>query len=177
MCSTLEDVAKLITEHPDFPKPGINFYDCFPIFRNADAVDIVIDAMVDYIRSSNIRVDGLAGLEARGFIFGPLLAVKLRVPFFPVRKAGKLPGAVVSSSYTKEYGADVIEVHADAFQNGQSILIVDDLLATGGTAAAAISLIQQAGGVVAGCLFLIELKDLNGVSKLGSCPSHALFRY
>lgn len=150
---------KFIRDVPNFPKPGIVFKDITPLLHSPEAFEQTIDEMVKCWKG---KTDIVAGLDARGFIFGAALAMKLRVPFMMIRKKGKLPGAVESVSYGLEYGSDVIEVSTESLPKGNSVLIVDDLLATGGTAKAAATLVKKVGYEVVGFAFVVELSDLNG---------------
>lgn len=163
---------RLIRPVPNFPKPGILFRDITPMLKDPVALDAVTQALAIPWRG---RVDLVAGMESRGFIFGALLARELEVGFIPVRKPGKLPFKRESVSYGLEYGTDTLEVHIDACGPGQRVLICDDLIATGGTAAATAHLIERIGGVVAGYSFVIELVDLQGRRKLGTHPVDVLF--
>ncbi|XP_061188617.1 adenine phosphoribosyltransferase-like [Saccostrea echinata] len=172
----IERIKSHITEHPDFPTPGVLFRDIFPVLRNPGAFNDLMDAMVEYVKEKAPGVEIVVGLEARGFLFGPIIAQRLNCSFAPVRKKGKLPGKMESVSYTKEYGTDVFEVQKEAFKPGQSVVIVDDLLATGGTMKAACELIEKVGAKVILCLVVIELTDLNGQGKL-SQPCSSLIKY
>lgn len=158
------DLKPLIRDIPDFPKPGIVFRDITTLLQNPQGLKYTVDAFVD--RFSNHPVDYVVGTESRGFIFGTPLAYALGIGFVPVRKPGKLPASVYSASYELEYGVDILEIHQDAFEAGSRVLIIDDLMATGGTAAATAQLVQTAGGTVVGFGFVIELVALNGRSKL-----------
>jgi adenine phosphoribosyltransferase len=169
------ELKKLIREVPDFPKPGINFYDITTLLKNRDGLRAVIDAFAEHYRAA--RVDTVVGIEARGFIFGPAIACALGTGFVPVRKPKKLPAAVESVEYQLEYGFDKLEMHKDAIEHGQNVLIVDDVLATGGTAAAVASLVEKLGGHVAGLGFVIELLFLNGRKKLGNHDVFSLVSY
>ena len=151
-------------DHLDFPKPGIVFKDITPLFLDSVLCNELLDHLADLIKSLNI--DAIAGLESRGFLFGATLAMKLGLPFIIIRKAGKLPGKVLQKAYGLEYGTSVIEIQEGIVKAGWNVLIHDDLLATGGTAAAAAELLKEAGGNVAGFLFLIELKKLGGADIL-----------
>jgi adenine phosphoribosyltransferase len=153
-----------IRDVADFPKPGIMFKDITPILTNNTLCDDIVNETVK--RLEGIKIDAIAGIESRGFLFGFLLAQKLRVPFIPVRKAGKLPYETISYSYNLEYGTATIEVHTDALKPGDSILIHDDLLATGGTAIAAAELVKQLGGTIAAYSFIVELEFLEGRQSL-----------
>jgi len=165
----------LVRDVPDFPKPGILFKDITPVVQNHEALQQVIDRMVDWAKQK--RPDAVLGIEARGFIFGAPIALALGVGFVPLRKFGKLPYNRVSEEYALEYGTNTVEMHADSVLPGQRVLIVDDLLATGGTAAAATRLVERLGGVVAGLEFLIELEFLEGRKVLSAYDVHTLIRY
>src|SRR5271168_1945766 len=151
----MHDLKKLIREVPDYPKPGILFYDLTTLLKDKTGFHKMIDRLCDHYEGHTIDV--VAGIEARGFIFAPALAYRLGAGFVPVRKPKKLPGKTASVTYQLEYGTDQLEVHQDAIKPGQTVLLCDDLLATGGTAAAAIKLIEQLGGKVAGAAFAVEL--------------------
>ncbi|QNL52156.1 adenine phosphoribosyltransferase [Olivibacter sp. SDN3] len=155
--SAIRDVA-------DFPKPGIIFKDITPILQDAELCDQIIETFV--VRLQDISFDAIAGVESRGFLFGLMLANRLGIPFIPIRKAGKLPYRTVRQSYELEYGTATIEVHADAFKTGTKVLLHDDLLATGGTIAAASQLIEKLGGNIAGYCFVISLDFLEGRKRL-----------
>jgi adenine phosphoribosyltransferase len=159
-----QQIKSAIRDIPDFPKQGIIFKDITPILKDPLLCTNIIDAFVEQLKG--IRIDAIAGIESRGFLFGLTLATKLGVPFVPVRKAGKLPFTIKQKAYKLEYGTAVIELHTDAFDAGQHILIHDDLLATGGTALAAAELIQEMGGIVAGFAFVVELGFLNGRERI-----------
>ncbi|WDF54481.1 adenine phosphoribosyltransferase [Mucilaginibacter sp. KACC 22063] len=159
-----QQIKAAIRDIPDFPKPGIIFKDITPILKDPKLCDAVVDAFVQQLK--NKRVDVVAGIESRGFLFGLSLACKLGVPFVPVRKAGKLPYSVNTKKYELEYGTATIELHTDAFEPGQHVLIHDDLLATGGTVTAARELIEEMGGKVAGFSFVVGLSFLNGRDKI-----------
>jgi len=156
----------LSTVYPDWPQKGVLFRDILPIFQNPKFVRELTLAIADHCRSLPKPVQVVAGLEARGFLFGPLLAVELNVPFVPIRKKGKLPGEVFAFSYQKEYGPDTVEIQKNAFNEGANVFVIDDLLATGGTMRSGIELIRMAGGTVAQAFCLIELKDLKGKEAL-----------
>ena len=170
-----DHLKKLIREVPDFPKPGILFYDITTLLKDGPGFRAVIDALKEHYHGSG--VDTVIGIEARGFIFAPALAYALGAGFVPVRKPKKLPSDRVSVSYQLEYGTDSLEIHKDAIANGHSVLIVDDLLATGGTAAAVTKLVEQVGGKVAGAGFVIELTFLNGRRKLEGHDVFSLLKY
>jgi adenine phosphoribosyltransferase len=159
-----QQIKDAIRDIPDFPKPGIVFKDITPILKDPVLCDKVVDAFVEKLKGT--RIDVIAGVESRGFLFGLTLACKLGVPFVPVRKAGKLPYTIRQKAYKLEYGTAIIEMHTDAFEPGQHILIHDDLLATGGTVTAASELIQEMGGIIAGFAFVVGLGFLNGEERI-----------
>lgn len=160
----MKTVRDYIRTIPDFPHEGIMFRDVTTLFADARGFRMAVDQLLH--QWAGTRIDKVVGLEARGFILGGAMAHQLGVGFVPVRKQGKLPGAVISEAYTLEYGEAVMELHDDAIAAGDRILIVDDLLATGGTAAAGISLVERLGGDIVGCSFVIDLPDLGGRKKL-----------
>ncbi|HEY5327715.1 MAG TPA: adenine phosphoribosyltransferase [Mucilaginibacter sp.] len=159
-----QQIKQVIRDIPDFPKPGIIFKDITPILKDPQLCIQIIDAFVRQLKGA--RIDAIAGIESRGFLFGLMLATRLGVPFVPVRKAGKLPFTIKQKAYSLEYGTAIIEMHTDAFEPGRHILIHDDLLATGGTALAASELIQEMGGIVAGFSFVVELGFLHGRQRI-----------
>ncbi|MBP9864885.1 MAG: adenine phosphoribosyltransferase [Candidatus Omnitrophica bacterium] len=169
------DLKSIIRDIPDFPKKGILFKDITPLLKDAAAFHQAVDIMADKLK--DLKLDLIAGVESRGFIFCPVLAYKLNVGFIPVRKKGKLPYKTTSESYSLEYGEAAVEIHEDAVSKGQRVAIVDDLLATGGTAAATARLIEKLGGVVPAISFLIELSFLNGREKLAKYPVSAVITY
>ena len=171
----MDDLKKLIREVPDFPKPGILFYDITTLIKDAQGFRAVIDGLKSHYQGAH--VDTVLGIEARGFIFAPALAYALGAGFVPVRKPNKLPAERVSVSYALEYCTDSLEMHKDAVGHGQRVLIVDDLLATGGTAAAAARMVTEVGGRVAGIGFVVELTFLNGRRKLPSFDVFSLLQY
>jgi adenine phosphoribosyltransferase len=171
----MADLKKLIREVPDFPKPGILFYDITTLLRAPAGLRAVIDGLQEHYRET--KVDVVMGIEARGFIFAPALAYALGAGFVPVRKPKKLPAETVRVTYDLEYGTDTIEMHKDAVTEGTRVLIVDDLLATGGTAAAAARMVEGAGGVVVGLGFVVELTFLNGRAKLPGREVFSLLQY
>jgi adenine phosphoribosyltransferase len=171
----MEHLKQIIREVPDFPKPGILFYDITTLLKDAAGFKTVIDALQAHY--CDTRVDLVLGIEARGFIFAPTVAYALGAGFIPVRKPNKLPAKTVRETYQLEYGADSLEVHADAIQPGQNVLIVDDLLATGGTAAAVGRLVEKLGGKVAGFGFVVELDFLKGRDKLPGYDVFSLLHY
>ena len=169
------DLKTLIREVPDFPKAGILFYDITTLLKDPAGLAGVIDGLKDHY--GHLQVDVVLGIEARGFIFAPALAYALGAGFVPVRKHKKLPAEVVSVSYDLEYGKDVLEMHKDAVGSGTRVLIVDDLLATGGTAAAAASMVRDAGGILVGLGFVVELTFLKGRQKLAGNEVFSLLQY
>ncbi len=162
---------------PDYPKPGIQFRDVTSLLENARGLRTAVDLIVQ--RYTGIQIDQIAGIEARGFIFGTAVAYQLGVGFVPIRKPGKLPGEVVGMDYALEYGEDRIEMHTNAISKGDRVLLIDDLIATGGTAEAAIKLIHSVGGEIIECCFVIDLPDLGGVERLKKhgCDSFALCEF
>jgi adenine phosphoribosyltransferase len=171
----MQDLKKLIREVPDFPKTGILFYDITTLLKDRDGLKAVIDGLCGHYEKT--PVDVVVGMEARGFIFAPALAYALKAGFVPVRKPNKLPAECARISYDLEYGSDTLEVHRDAVQPGTRVLIVDDLLATGGTAAATARLVEQMGGIVAGIGFVIELTFLKGRDRLAGYDVFSLLQY
>jgi len=171
----MESLKHKIRSIPDFPKPGILFYDVTTLLRDAVGFGEAIDAMAAPYTPG--EVDLIVGIESRGFILGAAMADRLRAGFVPVRKLGKLPAKTVRESYSLEYGTDSLEVHEDAIEKGQRVLIVDDLLATGGTAAAVTKLVKRLGGTVVGLAFLVELGFLPGRQKLEGEQLHVVLRY
>ena len=171
----MHNLKTLIREVPDFPKPGILFYDITTLIKDACGFRAVIDGLKDHYRGSN--VDTVLGIEARGFIFAPALAYALGAGFVPVRKPKKLPAERVTVTYALEYGTDSLEMHKDAVGHGQRVLIVDDLLATGGTAAAAAHMVTDVGGVVSGIGFVVELTFLKGRQRLAGHDVFSLIQY
>ena len=160
----MKKVEDYVVTIPDFPEPGIMFRDVTSVLQDADGLKLAIDELMKALEG--VEFDVIAGAESRGFIFGMPLAYNLHKPFIPIRKKGKLPRETVSVSYALEYGTAEIEIHKDAVKPGQKVLLVDDLIATGGTAKAAINLIEKLGGEVAGCVYMIELAGLEGRKKL-----------
>ncbi len=170
-----KSLLKFIRDIPDFPKPGIVFKDITPMLADARALTAAVAAMAD--RFAGEKPDLVIGAEARGFIFGPAIAARLGAGFVPVRKPGKLPHKTRAVSYMLEYGSDTLEIHADGVKKGKKCLMVDDLLATGGTMAACCELVESLGGKIVGCSFLIELAFLPGRAKLVKYPVHSLIKY
>src|SRR5215470_3586011 len=170
-----EELKKLIREVPDFPKKGILFYDITTLLKDKAGYATLIDLLAEQYIGKD--VDLILGMEARGFIFGPALAYRLNAGFVPVRKPGKLPAATARVQYDLEYGSNILEVHKDAIQKGQRVIIVDDLLATGGTAAATVSLAKSLGADIAGLGFVVELDFLKGREKLNGLDVFSLLHY
>ena len=171
----MDDLKKLIREVPDFPKPGINFYDITTLLKHPDGLRKTVDALA--AEYDGEKVDTVIGIEARGFIFAPALAYHLGAGFVPVRKPQKLPAACASISYDLEYGQDTLEIHQDAVGNGHRVIIADDLLATGGTAKAVCDLVEGLGGTVVGLVFVVELEFLPGRKKLEGYDVRSLIKY
>ena len=171
----MNHLKSLIREVPDFPKPGINFFDITTLLKDAGGLKAVIEGLAGHYNGKGIQT--VAGIEARGFIFAPAVAHALGAGFVPIRKPKKLPAATERVEYALEYGTDVLEMHADAIKPGQRVLIHDDLLATGGTAKAKIQLVEEAGGVVAGLAFIIELTELHGRDRLQGYDVFTLLDY
>jgi adenine phosphoribosyltransferase len=171
----MSDLRDHIRDIPDFPKPGIVFKDITPLLLDAAALDAAVVELASWARP--LAVDLVVAAEARGFILGAALARELGAGFVPARKPGKLPGETVSAEYILEYGVDALEMHADALADGARVLLHDDLLATGGTARALAKLAEDAGAVIAGCGFLVELTFLGGRAKLAPYDVHALVSY
>ena len=171
----MNDLKNLIREVPDFPKPGINFYDITTLLKHPEGLRKTVDALA--AEYENTKVDAVIGVEARGFIFAPALAYHLGAGFVPVRKPRKLPAECASISYDLEYGQDTLEIHRDAVGNGHRVIIADDLLATGGTAKAVVDLVEQLGGEVIGLVFVVELEFLPGRKKLEGYDVRSLIKY
>jgi adenine phosphoribosyltransferase len=168
----VHELRKIIREIPDFPKPGINFYDVSTLFRNAEAFRYTLEKMVERYRGE--RIDAVAGIEARGLVLAAVMARDLGTGLILVRKPGKLPWHTESEEYSLEYGTSRIEIHRDAVKAGQRILVVDDLLATGGTAAATGRLVQRLGGTIEGYAFMVELTFMGGRKHLDPAPVFSL---
>lgn len=172
----MEDLKSYIREVPDFPKPGINFFDITTLLKDPLALRMTVDRFT-WLFSNGHRPHKVVGIESRGFMFAPSLAYNLNAGFVPVRKPGKLPAKTVSQSYELEYGTDRLEMHADAVEPGEKVLIVDDVVATGGTALATAQMVEAAGGTVVGFGFIIELTFLPGRQKLSGYDVESLIRY
>ncbi len=171
----MEDLKKLIREVPDFPKPGILFYDITTLLKDPVGLHRAVDSLANHYVGKVI--DRVVGIEARGFIFAPMVAYRLNAGFIPVRKPMKLPAQVARATYKLEYGQDSLEIHRDAIAKDHDVLIIDDLLATGGTAAAVAQLVESLGGRVVGIGFLIELEFLKGREKLTRYDLHSVLKY
>ncbi|HEX9638599.1 MAG TPA: adenine phosphoribosyltransferase [Acidobacteriota bacterium] len=169
------DLKAWIRDVPDFPKAGILFKDITTLLKDRTAFTYAVDQLLEPHIGRSIQK--VVGVESRGFIFAPILAYRLGAGFVPARKPGKLPARAERRTYALEYGSDGLEIHADAIEPGEQVLVVDDLLATGGTARAAVELVEQLGGKVAGCSFLIELAFLDGRRKLNGYTVHSLLQY
>jgi len=171
----MDDLKKLIREIPDFPKPGILFYDITTLLKNSNGFRTTIDRLTEMVAPT--KPDIVIGIEARGFIFAPALAYHLGAGFVPVRKPRKLPAECASISYDLEYGQDTLQIHRDAVGDGHRVIIADDLLATGGTARAVVDLVEQLGGKVVGLVFVVELEFLPGREKLTGYDVRSLIKY
>ena len=171
----IQKISEAIRTIPDFPKKGIQFKDITPLLANAELFAEAINWFADSVKDLGIEV--IAGIESRGFIFGSALALKMGVGFVPIRKPGKLPYKTYKEEYALEYGTDALEIHQDAIKHGQKVLLIDDLLATGGTALAAAKLIEKCGGEVAAIRFLIELDFLNGIQKIKNYSVESLVHF
>ena len=171
----MEHLKAKIRQVPDFPKPGILYYDITTLLRDPVGLREVLDGLTEPFRDQ--QIDLVVGIESRGFILGAAVADRLRAGFVPARKPGKLPAGTIQQSYDLEYGSDALEIHQDAIEQGQRVLIVDDLLATGGTARAALDLVSKTGGEIAGMAFLVELQFLGGRARLGDVPLFVALRY
>ncbi len=171
----MDDLKKLIREVPNFPKPGINFYDITTLLKHPEGLRQTVDALAAQFRGE--KVDAIVGVEARGFIFAPALAYHMGAGFVPVRKPNKLPADRASISYDLEYGQDTLEIHRDAIGDGHRVIIADDLLATGGTAKAVVDLVEGLGGRIVGLVFVVELEFLRGREKLAGYDVRSLIKY
>ncbi len=171
----MEELKTYIREVPDFPKPGIRFYDITTLLKDPQGLRLALDHFTALFAEHPI--DKVVGIESRGFLFGPQLAYQLGAGFVPVRKPGKLPAATIAQAYELEYGTDHLEIHSDAVEPGERVLIVDDVIATGGTAAAAAQLVKSCGGEVAALGFVVELTFLDGRSKLAGYELKSLLQY
>ncbi|WP_420400453.1 adenine phosphoribosyltransferase [Flagellimonas sp.] len=169
------DFDSYIRDIEDFPKPGVTFKDITPLLNNPEALNKACESLLSMLEG--LSIDKVVGVDSRGFIFAPMLASKLGAGFVPVRKKGKLPYKTLAESYSLEYGVDALEIHTDAINRGEKVLVHDDVLATGGTAKAVCKLVEQLGGEVVQCNFLIELGFLNGAEKLNGYPIKSLLHY
>ncbi len=165
----------LVRDIPDFPKKGIVFKDITPLLQDPSSMKEIVNKITDHY--ANQKIDIIVGAEARGFLFGPAVAINLDAGFVPVRKPGKLPYETVSETYELEYGTDTLEIHRDAIKSGDNVLMLDDLLATGGTMAASCKLVESLNGKIAGCAFIIELGFLNGKDLLSKYDVFSLIKY
>ena len=177
LADKLMDLKSLIRDIPDFPKPGIMFRDITTVLRDPDGMRYITDCLAEKLAAAGLTADYIVGMESRGFIIGAPLAYKLGLGFIPVRKPGKLPSLVHSVEYQLEYGTDSLEIHQDALQPGSRVVIIDDLIATGGTATATAKLLQQIGCELLGFGFIIELQDLQGRKHLPDVPIVTLVEY
>ncbi len=171
----MDQLKQFIREVPDFPKPGINFYDITTLLKHPEGLRLTVDALAATFNGE--KVDVVLGVEARGFIFAPALALHLGAGFVPVRKPNKLPAETARMSYDLEYGQDTLEIHRDAIVQGQRVIIADDLLATGGTARAVVDLVESLGGEVVGLAFIVELEFLPGRERLAGYDVRSLIKY
>lgn len=169
------DFKEFVRDIPDFPKTGVSFKDITPLLKDPDALKAASEALVQFI--GDRKIDKVVGMESRGFFYGPVLAVALDAGFVPVRKVGKLPSHKISHTYDLEYGTDTLEIHKDAIEKGDRVLVHDDVLATGGTAKATCKLVEALGGVVVQCNFLLEITALQGASKLVGYEVKSLMRF
>ena len=175
MKNNSQDLKSYITDVPDFPKKGIIFKDITSLLESPEGVKLCLESLLSELK--NKQIDKVVAIEARGFFFGMLLAQSLNVPFVPVRKPGKLPRKVITQSFDLEYGSDVLELHEDAIQPGDKILIHDDVLATGGTAEAVCKMVESLGGQIVQCNFIMKLDFLEGSKKIEPYPVYAVMRY
>lgn len=171
----MEDLKKLVREIPDYPKPGILFYDITTLLKDPIGLHRAVDSLANHYVGR--KIDRVIGIEARGFIFAPMVAYRLNAGFVPVRKPKKLPAETARATYKLEYGEDALEIHRDAVSKDNAVLIIDDLLATGGTAVAVAGLVESLGGRVAGLGFLIELDFLKGREKISRYDVHSVLKY
>jgi adenine phosphoribosyltransferase len=173
----MDNLKKMVRDIPDFPKKGIIFKDITPILQNPKGLREAVETISNHYKSKKVDIDIVVGAEARGFILAPTVAFNLGAGFVPVRKPGKLPYEKISMSYALEYGTDTLEMHKDAIKKGQQVLMVDDLLATGGTMATCCKMVETLGGNIVGCAFLIELAFLNGKKALSKYDVYSLIKY
>ena len=171
----MKNLADSIRSVPDFPKPGIDFKDITTLLKDPAMLAEAVDQMLEPFKG--IKIDKIVGIESRGFIFGTAMALKIGAGFVPIRKPGKLPAATFSEEYALEYGTDKVEIHIDAVEKGENVLLVDDLLATGGTAEASVKLLEKIGAQIIGLTFLIELDFLQGIEKIKNYKVHSVIHY
>ena len=169
------DLAKYIRDVNDYPKKGIVFKDLTPLWQSNEALRYAVDSLADIVKNESI--DLIVAAESRGFLIGTAMAYKMNIGFIPVRKAGKLPWKTISAEYELEYGTDTLFMHEDAIKKGDRILIVDDLIATGGTSLAMIEMTEKLGGIIVGSAFIVELSFLNGCEKISKYPIYSLLKY
>ncbi|WP_108425854.1 adenine phosphoribosyltransferase [Flagellimonas amoyensis] len=169
------DLSTYIRDIPNFPKPGVVFKDITPLLKDPKALQLATESLLRF--TADIKVDKVVGVDSRGFIFAPLLAQKIGAGFVPVRKSGKLPFDALSEPYELEYGQETLQIHSDAIEKGEKVLVHDDVLATGGTAKAVCRLVERLGGEVVQCNFLIQLTFLDGANKLNGYPIRSLLQY
>ncbi len=169
------ELSRYIRDIPDYPVPGVNFKDICPLLQNASALKLTVSSLVEIVR--NLEIDVVAAPDARGFIFGVPVAMELNCGFVPIRKAGKLPYETNSLEYELEYGTDILEIHVDAVEKGSRVLLVDDLLATGGTIKACCELLEQQEAIVASCCFVVELDFLNARERLAPRQVQSIIHY
>ncbi|KRT83297.1 hypothetical protein AMK59_3342 [Oryctes borbonicus] len=174
--SKVDIIKKHISSYPDFPKKGIIFRDLFSILREPSVFALLKEILINRVKSNFPNVECIAALDSRGFLLGPLIALDLQLPFVPIRKRGKLPGKVISEEYSLEYGKDVFEIQQESITQGEKVLLVDDLLATGGSLRASCKLIEKCEAVVVGCLVVIEIQALKGAEKVDA-PLHSIIKY
>ncbi|CAM1298180.1 Aprt (predicted) [Pycnogonum litorale] len=170
-------ISSSIASFKDFPKPGVIFRDIFSLMKKPALFKKLIDHLVVYVRKNCSDADIIVGLDSRGFLLGPMMSVKLNLPFVPIRKAGKLPGETIGVSYSLEYGLDTLEIQKSSINPGQKVVIVDDLIATGGTMTAAVKLIKDCGAAVSCCIVAIELTELQGFEKLRGESVYSVVKY
>uniref|UniRef100_T1IYG3 Adenine phosphoribosyltransferase n=1 Tax=Strigamia maritima TaxID=126957 RepID=T1IYG3_STRMM len=173
---SLEVIRNRIKDYPDFPKPGVLFRDIFTLFHEPKLVNSIVSMMADHISKTHGQVDIIAGIESRGFLFAVPLSLQLSLPFVPIRKKGKLPGETENIDFQLEYGTDTLEIQKNSIKNGQKVVIIDDLLATGGTLDGSCKLVEKVGGIVSTCLIVMELLALKGRAKINT-PLHSLLKY
>lgn len=169
------NLNEFIRDIPDFPKQGIVYKDITPLLKDKTAFDYLINQIAEKYKNAGFKY--ICGIESRGFIFGAALALKMNIGFIPIRKAGKLPFETVKEEYSLEYGTDCIEIHKDAVEKSDKVLLIDDLIATGGTASAAVKLLETVGADVAAIVFIIELTFLNGIDKFDKDKVHTILKY